>query len=122
MTKTGYWMIKTAWDEEIRRYTEVKRGDPIEDEGDAFCSECGGDALEDTVEDYVWSRFCPHCGAKMENWQTEEQRKIAEDKSWERYERKQQEKWEKMTPAEKAIIENCGPQGTTGPYWREDYE
>ena len=119
----AYWMIRTAWDENVCHYTEVKQGDPTEDEGGAFCSECGGDALENTVEDYVWSRFCPHCGAKMENWQTDEQREAA-DEEWSR---KQQEKWEKMTPEEKAIeekaiIESFGPLGATGTYWREDYE
>lgn len=118
----AYWMIRTAWDEDICDYTELKRGDPTEDEGDAFCSECGGDALENHGEDYVWSRFCPHCGANMENWQTDEQREAAYDKWWEEWRKEQREKWERMTPEEKAIIENFGPQGTTGPYWREDYE
>ena len=120
----AYWMIRTAWDEDICDYTEVKRGDPTEDEGDAFCSECGGDALEDHEESYVWSRFCPHCGAEMENWQTDEQREVAYAKWWEDYHKREAEREAKMTPEERALrdwVEAHGPQGGTGAYWREDY-
>ena len=32
------------------------------------CSECGETALtkEETMYDYVYSSYCPHCGAKMD--------------------------------------------------------
>lgn len=108
----AYWMIED--------HGKKRPADPIEEEGPAVCSECGGDALESTEEEYVWSRFCPHCGAKMGNWQTEEQREAAFDKSWERYKAKERERWERMTPEERAFIENNGPRGATGPCWREE--
>lgn len=38
-----------------------------EDDGRiAHCSLCGGFALLDGGEDYVHSKYCPHCGAKMD--------------------------------------------------------
>ena len=74
---TACWMVKTDWDEKICDYKSVKPGDPFEDAGRAFCSTCGDDALENVIEDYVWSRFCPHCGAKMVNWQSDEERESA---------------------------------------------
>ena len=94
--------------------------DPNEETGPGCCSECGFSSLENGAEEPELSRYCPHCGAKMENWQTEEQRKAAFDKSWERYKAKERERWERMTPEERAFIENNGPRGATGPCWREE--
>lgn len=121
----AYWMVKTEWDEKLCDYTAEKVGDPLGEEGTAYCSECGGDTLENSVEDHVWSRFCPHCGAKMENWQSDEQREIAHDKWWENYRKKREEERANMTPEQKAWEKWCeehGPRGGTGIYWREDYE
>ena len=73
-TGTGYWIKRVAWDERLCDYIKVKVGDPTKEAGSVFCSECGEEALENTMEDYVWSRFCPYCGAKMGNPQTDEQR------------------------------------------------
>ena len=32
----------------------------------AYCSECKGKLLFDGAEDYVYSNYCPNCGAKMD--------------------------------------------------------
>ena len=37
----------------------------------AYCSQCGGGILLDGGEDYVYSAYCPHCGAKMEEVKNE---------------------------------------------------
>ena len=36
-----------------------------------FCSVCGAEALtewNDTGGEYAFTKFCPNCGAKMEDW------------------------------------------------------
>ena len=46
-----------------------------------YCSACREMALKDLSCDIVLSRYCPHCGAEMTNYQTEEQRTA----NWQRY-------------------------------------
>lgn len=66
----GCWMSKEyeygtngEWDRWVER---------IAIEGDyAYCSLCGGGILLDGGGDYVYSAYCPHCGAKMEEVKNE---------------------------------------------------
>lgn len=36
------------------------------DDVDLICSECGGDALSDWTCQQICTKYCPHCGAKMD--------------------------------------------------------
>lgn len=68
--RPGCWMSKEyeyGTNGEFDRWVER-----IAIEGDyAYCSLCGGGVLLDGGEDYVYSAYCPHCGAKMEEVKNE---------------------------------------------------
>lgn len=73
MMKTSrYFMVKFDI-EEAPTIEPVHRGRWVQRMYDepATCSECGGNALAlslvDEFGDEVLSRYCPHCGARMEN-------------------------------------------------------
>ena len=34
--------------------------------GDYICSRCGGESIFDCNDKFVLSKYCPHCGAKMD--------------------------------------------------------
>lgn len=61
--RNGRWMTK----EYEYGIEEDKWSERVALEGDyAYCSECGGGILLDDCEKYVYSTYCPDCGAKME--------------------------------------------------------
>ncbi len=59
--KHGEWVVE-AYDDDNRMmiipYVKHQHSEP-------FCSNCGKRAVLNGAEDYVTSRYCPHCGAKM---------------------------------------------------------
>ena len=73
---TDYSHYSNLWDEvdamPAADVTPVKHGRWIAEYDCGYitphCSECGETALtkEETGYDYVYSSYCPHCGAKMD--------------------------------------------------------
>ena len=55
-------------------YRKVEQGEWVYKNGDFICTHCNGEILEKTEFsrgcymgfEYVHSKYCPHCGAKME--------------------------------------------------------
>lgn len=60
----GKWMEYKYDEREYRRIIVPYDGKGIPH--DIFCSECGTPALLNGHEEDVASKYCPHCGAKMD--------------------------------------------------------
>ena len=70
------------------------------------CSECGGEALS-FEGDVNLTRHCPHCGTRMDNWQSDDQRAANYDRWSDAEAEKSRAEYEArraaMTPEERAI-------------------
>ena len=111
MVKIGYWLSKE---------NGVDKPVPFSghDTWHAHCSVCGGDALENSVEEPIWSLYCPHCGAEMKNGRSEEEQERLKEAYWEELDRKEKEKQKarraKMTEEEREAEDLYYAQYSTG--------
>lgn len=82
ITKTAYEII-ISQEAQIEKYkstniSPVRHGHWVAEYDSGYttphCSECSGIALtkEETSYDYVYSSYCPHCGAKMDGKERDE--------------------------------------------------
>lgn len=88
----------------------------------AYCSHCGEDAPQNTIEETILSRFCPHCGAEMLNWRTKEEQEKLDDLWWENYHRETEERLAKLTPEEREAYELYVARYSTGMLDPAQYE
>ena len=116
----GEWLIEEEEDgSEVGSFRPVRADEGVSGEH-VVCSECRCDAIEDSEWSTIYlTRFCPHCGAVMDNWQSEEQQ-AANEERWEE-ERKAKDRaeyeayWATKTPEERAAYEAFVIAHSTGP-------
>ncbi len=121
VARRGQWLV-----EEEEDGSDVSSFRPVRaDEGvswnNVVCSECRSAAQEDSEWGTVFlTRFCPHCGAEMDNWQSEEQQAAnnerQDDEEAERSRAEIAARVAAMTPGEREIYEQIwAVMRSTGP-------
>lgn len=111
VARRGQWLVEEEEDgSDVSSFRPVRADEGVSGEN-VVCSECRSAAQEDSEWGIVFlTHFCPHCGAEMYNWQSEEQQETNQER------REYEAGLAAMTPEQREIYEQIrAVMRSTGP-------